>query len=246
MVNIPAPLDQLGIGRELRAAQLKLSASLPASRRADEQQTRQRIHLDSSWWFQSGEAVPCLGTIHQAVWQDRRLHLNVRWDFFDAEFEQEVEPYGLVAKASVWYLVCGRGGSPHVLRVSQVVDAALLEETFSRPADFDLAAFWERWCAEYETQPPFVARVRVSPQALPTLSLYLDERARHRLAPEGHPDPEGWVTLDLPFESFFAARSRLLGLGRAVEVLEPEALRKSVIDFAEQIGEFYRERTGKA
>ena len=48
------------------------------------------------------------------------------------------------------------------------------------------------------------------------------------------------MTLDLPFESFFAARTRLLGLGRAVEVLEPETLRKSLVDFAEQVVGFYK------
>ena len=52
----------------------------------------------------------------------------------------------------------------------------------------------------------------------------------------------GWVTLELPFESFVAARSRLLGLGRAVEVLEPETLRRSLIDFAEQIVWFYKHK----
>jgi hypothetical protein len=39
---------------------------------------------------------------------------------------------------------------------------------------------------------------------------------------------------------FHTARTRLLGLGRAVEVLSPEPLRKSLIDFAEQIVDFYR------
>ena len=47
------------------------------------------------------------------------------------------------------------------------------------------------------------------------------------------------MRLDLPFESFVAARTRLLGLGRAVEVLEPEALRRSLIDFAAQVMDFY-------
>ncbi|MGZ9223435.1 MAG: WCX domain-containing protein [Anaerolineales bacterium] len=38
------------------------------------------------------------------------------------------------------------------------------------------------------------------------------------------------------------ARTRLLGLGRAVEVLEPEALRRSLVDFAEQIVGFYKNK----
>ena len=240
MMSIPAPLMQLGMGDKFKGALLKLSASLPDTRRADEARTRQRIHLDSSWWFQSEQEIPCLQTIQQALWQDRRLCLKVRWEFFNTEFEQEAEPYGLVAKANVWYLVYGRGGIPHVTRVSQIVEADLLPEGFFRPPEFDLETFWETWCRDYESQPPFCARVRVSPEALPLLAEYVGERARAGLAQTHLPYADGWVTLDLPFESFVAARTRLLGLGRAVEVLEPESLRRSLIDFAEQIVGFYK------
>jgi predicted DNA-binding transcriptional regulator YafY len=239
MMSIPAPLTQLGMGEPFRDALLKLSASLPDTRRADEARTRQRIHLDSSWWFQSEQRVPCLETIQQALWQDRRLRIKVRWDFFNTEFEQDAEPYGLVAKANVWYLVYGRGGSTHVTRVSQIIEADVLSEGFARPPKFQLEAFWQEWCREYESQPPFCARVRVAPEALPLLGEYVGDRARGELVHSHIPDADGWVTLDLPFESFVAARSRLLGLGRAVEVLEPESLRKSLIDFAEQIVGFY-------
>jgi predicted DNA-binding transcriptional regulator YafY len=242
MMSVPAPLTQLGVGQELKAAMLKLSASLPDSRRSDESRTRQRIHLDSSWWFQTGDPLPCMDVIQQALWQDRCLHLKVRRDFFNAEFDQEADPYGLVAKANVWYLVYGRGGTTHVVQLSEVAEAEMLAETFIRSAEFDLAAFWKKWCEEYEAQPPFVARVRLSPAILPTLQFYLDDRARRLPAGASHPDANGWVTLDLPFESFAAARSRLLGMGRAAEVLEPEPLRKSIIDFAAQITNFY---TGK-
>ena len=242
MLSIPAPLTQLGLGEELRAALLKLSASLPDTRRADESHTRQRIHLDSSWWFQSEQQVPCLQTIQQALFQDRCLRIKVRWEFFNTEFEQEAEPYGLVAKANIWYLVYGRGGTPHVTRVSQIVEAEIRPEGFTRPPAFELEAFWQEWCREYESQPPFQARVRIAPGALPILAEYVGDRARGQVAQSHPPDADGWVTLTLPFESFVAARSRLLGLGRAVEVLEPEALRKSLVDFAEQIVGFYKEK----
>lgn len=240
MLSIPAPLMQLGLSETFKGALLKLSASLPERQRADESRTRQRILLDSSWWFQAEQQVPCLQTIQAALWQDRRLRIKVRWDFFNTEFEQDAEPYGLVAKANVWYLVYGRGGTPKVTRVSQIVEAELLPEGFTRPPGFRLEAFWAEWCREYESQPPFCARVRVSPQALPVLGEYLGDRARGGLSGQFVPDRDGWVTLDLPFESFFAARTRLLGLGRAVEVLAPESLRKSLIDFAEQIVGFYK------
>jgi len=44
----------------------------------------------------------------------------------------------------------------------------------------------------------------------------------------------------LAFESFEAAREKILGFGRDVEVLEPRALRLSVQDYAEQITSLYR------
>jgi predicted DNA-binding transcriptional regulator YafY len=242
MLSIPAPLMQLGLGDKLKGALLKLSASLPETRRLEEVRTRQRIHLDSSWWFQTEQQVPCLQTVQQALWQDRRLRIKVRWDFFNTEFEQAAEPYGLVAKANIWYLVYGRGGNPHVALVSQIVEAELMPECFTRPPEFDLETFWENWCKEYESQPPFQARVRVSSEALSVLTEYIGDRARRTLARSHSPDADGWFTLDLPFESFVAARTRLLGLGRAVEVLEPESLRKSLIDFAEQIVGFYRNK----
>lgn len=243
MMSIPAPLNQLGIGATLKAAWLKLSASLPDARRADEIRTRQRILLDSAWWFQSEQYVPCLQTIEQALWQDRRLQIKVRWDVFNTELELEVEPYGLVAKANVWYLVYGCGGTAKVTRMSQILQARLMPEPFTRPPGFDLERFWETWCSEYESQPPFCARVRISPEALPRLAEYVGERARSALTKIHGPDAEGWVMLELPFESFIAARSSLLGLGRAVEVLEPHSLRRSVLDFAEQIVAFYQNRS---
>jgi predicted DNA-binding transcriptional regulator YafY len=185
-----------------------------------------------------GAGRPCLQIIQQALWQDRPLRITVRWDFFNTEFEQGAEPYGLVAKTNIWHLVYGRGGTPHVVRVSQIASADLLPGTFTRPAGFDLASFWEGWCRDYESQPPFTTRVRVAPEALPNLAEYVGDRARGGLSPLSPPDAEGWVTLDLPFESLPRARPAWAGMRR--RVLEPESLRKSLVDFAEQVVGFYK------
>jgi predicted DNA-binding transcriptional regulator YafY len=243
MLNIPAPLDQLGVSQELKTALLKLSAALPASRRGEEERSRQRIHLDSSWWFQADEAVPCLPSIQQALWQDRKLRLTHRADF-GTQVLQIVAPYGLVAKASVWYLVYAHpAGDVRALQVSRVVEAVLLDEAFQRPPDFDLADFWKGWCAEFEEgRNRYMTTVRVAPKLITQLPYYFGEDIRDLLAQASPPDAEGWINLTLPFESLSAARARILGFGRAVEVLEPVALRKSVIDFAEQIAAFYHDK----
>lgn len=240
MLSIPAPLAELGVSRELKTALLKLSAALPATRRLEESRVRQRIHLDSAWWFQSGEPVPHLQTIHRAVWQDRKLHLTYRQPF-ETQVERIVDPYGLVAKAGVWYLVFARDDHIRVHRVSGTLDALLADDHFERPTDFDLAAFWSAWCVGYEeSRPRYPVTARVSPELVPHLPQHFGAPVRELIAQAGPPDAEGWLTLTLPFETFEEARAVILGFGRAIEVLDPLALRLSVIDFATQIVDFYQ------
>jgi len=62
---------------------------------------------------------------------------------------------------------------------------------------------------------------------------------RATIAGAGPPDAEGWIRIELGFESLPAARERILGFGRAMEVLAPRALRLSVADFARQVVRLY-------
>ncbi len=241
MLSIPEPLRQLGVGEELQAAMRKLSAALPDSRRREEIQARQRIHLDSTWWFQVDSDLSCLPVLQQAVWSDHLLRMTYR-TFFDRMVELTVKPYGLVAKANLWHLVFARGEDVRVVRVSRVVSAEIQPQIFNRPADFDLVRFWKSWCREYEAPPPFIAQVKVSPGTLAALPYLLEARSRPVNASQ-EPDAQGWVTLDLRFESLPTARTHLLGMGRGVEVLQPEALRRSLIDYAQQISAFYGEHS---
>jgi predicted DNA-binding transcriptional regulator YafY len=246
MLSVPAPLADLGLSQELSAALRKLSAALPVTRRVDEQRMRECIHLDSVWWYQHEEPVPYLRTIQEAVWSDHRLHLCYRLPF-QAESERLVDPYGLVAKAGVWYVVCAHGGRMRVHRVSDVLGAREADETFQRPPDFDLGAFWKAWCADYEqNRPQYPVTVRVAPDLVRHLPHLFGEPIRSNIARAGAPDAEGWLTLTLPFETFEAARERILGLGRAVEILEPTALRDSVQDFATQVVALYSRQSARS
>ncbi|HNT75177.1 MAG TPA: WYL domain-containing protein [Anaerolineae bacterium] len=239
MLSVPAPLAELGVTQELKAALLKLTAALPASRRDDEAHVRDRFYLDAVGWEHDGGPTPHLRVIHQAVWQDRRLALKYR-PIFSAEVEQRVDPYGLVVKAGEWYLVFAHNGRVRVRRVGELLDVRLTGETFTRPPDFALEAFWKDWCAERaEQQTQFYVRARIAPGAREWLAFYLGSRSRDALAHAGPPDADGWFTLELTFDSLEMARARLLPLGGAVEVLEPDALRFSLADFAAQTLKVY-------
>jgi predicted DNA-binding transcriptional regulator YafY len=245
MLGIPAPLTELGVGQDLQAALLKLSAALPDSHRQDEISVRQRFHLDSTWWRQGQEPVPHLRTIEQAVWGDRRLAIRYR-PLYTTELEQVVDPYGLVAKAGVWYLVYARVGRTRAQRVADLRDVRLTNETFERPGDFDLAGFWKAWCAEHERGGShYRVTVRVAPHFIPEMAIHFGERVKQQLAAVNPPDEKGRITLELSFERLESARARLLGLGNGIEVLEPIALRTSIQDYAMQIIVLYQ-NTGNA
>ncbi|MBN2006808.1 MAG: WYL domain-containing protein [Anaerolineae bacterium] len=240
MLSIPAPLAELGVSQELKAALLKLTAALPATRRDDEEHVRNRFYLDAVGWENDSGPTPHLRTVHQAVWQDRRVVLKYR-AFFSTEIEQCVEPYGLVVKAGAWYLVFAYAGRIRTRRLSELMDVRLTGEVFTRSPDFVLETFWKEWCAQRaEEHDQFCVRVRIAPEMCAWLSLYLGSQGRDALAHAGPPDAAGWFTLTLTFDYFETARSRLLPLGGAIEVLAPDELRLSMADFAEQILRIYR------
>ena len=242
VLSSPGPLDRLGISRDLKSAMQKLSAALPDVRRASEETIHRRFYLDWSWWFHAQEPVPHLSTVRQAVWEERRLHLRYL-TYLLYPTELDVEPYGLVAKAGLWYLVAGVSGRPRVYRISWLLDAALLDEHFDRPLDFDLATFWKEWCKEYEAQQHgYPVVLRVSPGLLKVLPLYFGQRIMEQATSVGSPDERGWYRIQLFFESLEAARDRVLSMGRAAEVIEPDALRLTVMDFAAQIVDLYGHR----
>jgi predicted DNA-binding transcriptional regulator YafY len=242
MLSVPASLDELGVIPELRAALRKLAASLPAAQRQDEIEVRQRIYLDWSDWPSVEESTPHLHTIYQATWENHRLHLKYSENIGRVieQFERVVDPYGLVAKAGEWHLVCAIDGKIRVYYVSRILKASTTGEYFERPTDFDLIAFWKAWCSrQEETHPSYPVTARISPALIAILTLYSHERIHDAVTRAEPPDAEGWITVTLPFETFNDARRHILSFGRAVEVLDPEPLRLSVIDYAKQIVDFY-------
>ncbi len=241
MLGNLAPIADLGVGKELSAALLKLSASSSKEHQLEEEKIRQRFLFDSKWWDQREEQAPHLQVIQQAVWENQKLFITYRSPF-SVNIKRKVAPYGLVAKAGRWYLVLARNDSMHVQRVSDLIEVYISEESFAGSENFDLKAFWRDWSTEYERfLSDFTATVRVAPGFFSVLPRYFGGGILNQIDQADPPDSEGWITLTLSFESFEAARDRLLGFGRGVEVLEPLALRKSIIDYAQQILWLYDE-----
>jgi len=241
VASVSRPLADLGLGQAVDDAMLKLLAALPSVRRDEAQRVRQRILLDAAGWFRPEEPVPFLPLLQRAVWEDRKIDLVYRRSD-GQQVERRVDAYGLVAKASIWYLVGVEEDRVRVYRVSRVQDATVLDEQFERPQDFDLATYWASWSAQFEaSRARYPVRLRLAPALLPVLPQIFGEGIHTTIAEAGPPDGGGWVTLSLTFETPDAARSTILGFGALAEVLDPPELRESVIDTARRIVAFYED-----
>ena len=228
LAGMPGPAAELGLGGALAAAQLKLTAALPAELRDRAARVGERFHLDAPGWFRDAEDTPFLSDLATALWRDQRVAVRYRRWGHD-EVDRLLDPLGLVLKAGVWYLVAGGPtGAPRTYRVSRVLSLRTSPGRTHRPPDFSLAEFWRTRSAELRAALwRAEATVRLSPRGLELVPVLLGQlEARAVAESAGEPAGDGWVTATLPIESTRHAESVLLRLGADVEVLAPPELRE--------------------
>ena len=238
MLTIPSPIADLGVSKQLKTAILKLTSTLAGDHHEHTDYLRQRLHLDAASWFQTDEPVPHLKVVQEAVWQDRQLVLSYRRRNGTVS-ERTISPYGLVAKASIWYLVAATDKGMRVYRVSRIQAVQMTQTHFARPQEFDLAEFWIGWVTSYKTSlPKYPVTLRIGPDLVPILPYILGEGVRS-LVEQAQPDSEGWRVVNYTFERIEEAQTYVLGMGASVDVIAPEELRVSVLKLATEVVAHY-------
>lgn len=239
LAGVPGPARDMGLAEPVRTVRRKVLAALPPGLREASERAGQRFHLDAPGWFADPEPPPLLTPLARAVWQDQTVALRYRRT---AEVTRTVEPYGLVLKNGVWYLVGKVGPDMRSYRVDRVSAAEPTGDTFDRDAAFDLTSFWAARAEEFVRQMlRDVITVRISPDGLRALRHVAEPPAvREAAAAAGEPDPDGWIRTRLPVESLDVAYTYLLALGPEAEVLDPPELRTRVAGAADRMRQLYR------
>lgn len=226
-------LGDLGMHSVFEAAYQKLIAAFPAAFRKEAEVVRQRIHIDGAGWNQSTEQVPFLPIIQEAVWEERRLIIHYLRE--QELVERIVNPLGLVAKSSIWYLVASAPDGLRTYRISRLQYVRKQEEFFERLDSFDLAAYWEQSTSLFKSQlPVYPARVRIKEQQLSRLSAQWYVKLLH-----ANQAINGFVEADMEFQTLESASELILRFGSAIEVLEPVELRDKVWSEAQAILSLY-------
>ena len=166
------------------------------------------------------------------MWHERLLRVRYRRWKAPREVTRTLEPYGLVVKAGRWYLVARGSGPLATYRVSQIISLEPLDERFTRPADFDLVAYWQSYLDDFETRRHRgSAVVRLSPEGVERLPDRMSAAVVAAVATTATPvGADGWVEAVIPIESVGHAVADLLRMGTDVEVLGPAELRDRMID----------------
>ena len=220
------PAAELGLGRELAAARLKLLASLPEELKERAGRAAQLFHVDTRGWFREEDRVPHLPVIAAALWRGRRLDMRYREG--PKVVSRRLHPLGLVLKAGVWYLLAQRRGEERVYRVSRIVSARERAEPCLRPRDFDLAAAWTSRSEAFERS---LRRIEVTVRVPHEEIRYLRGA---RIVEDGERP-----TVVAYFDGFEQAFSELMGYGPAAEVLAPAQLRERVAAAATEMVAVY-------
>lgn len=213
-------------------------AALPAPHRPAAEQTSRRILVDPVRWMSGPHAAVDVGELHDAVFADRRLLLHYRHSGTTTPRVRTVDPYGLVVKAGVWYLIADLEGAPRLFRADRVERAVLTEEPVVRRAGVEPVDVWEELRRQVEERPGDVRlRVRVHRSRL---DLFV---RLHAGVLTGRPEPQGesageWLLAELAVPELAWARS-LLSFGPNLEVLSPPEARRVIAEAAAAVTRLY-------
>lgn len=231
-------LARLGLAEPLASALTKLGMELPDEHRQQVDRTGSRILIDAGGWTAGPEPLPCLETVQQAVFGDRRL----RFDYLPRPGRQPgvrtVDPYGLLQAAGTWYLIAAHRGRPRTYRVSRMTSARLLAQPSVRPDDLDLAALWEQLRGEYaDATTGIMIKIKVPRQWVDMVSRNLSVQLAGPAVTTADGDA---MIIEAPVRGIRGTTGMLAGFGNMIEVLGPPELINSLLTIADQLRSLYQ------
>lgn len=222
-------LAEIGLGDAAKQSERKLSAALPTQHRSMLEHFQQRIYIDPLWWWHDAEQQGFWGDLQEAVHQDRCI--AVVYENYNGEItERLLEPYSLVAKSALWYLVAKEVGQPakgwRTFRVARLQQVQPLTQTFVRDLNFDLPTYWQTHLAEFVTQfSEYEFTLRIHPDRVQFARWIAPGRSQHLST-----EMDGWLTMRFQLDSILLAKMMVFGLGNQCEVVAPIALQRAVAE----------------
>jgi predicted DNA-binding transcriptional regulator YafY len=205
------------VSGEAKTALRKLVRALPQTFRADAEAAASATMTDRTKWSGVDRPRPELVDLLQTAVVRRR---KVRLTYTNSAREGSVrlvDPWGLVDKDEIWYLIAGTERGQRTFRLDRVVAAEPTDEPAERPDDFALDAAWQQIVGEVEKKRSQTwATLLIETRFVPILR---DHFGRHCHLEAELDEGRSRVRVAAPTPRDIARN--LAGWGSMVEVLEP-------------------------
>lgn len=223
------------ISPTVKSALRKLVRALPDTFRADAEAAADAVVIDPARWGEREKERPELLSVLQAGIVRRR---KVRFGYAKKggePVERVVDPWGLVDKDDVWYLIAGTEKGQRTFRVDRISDAAVSDTPAERPDDFELSQAWEQVVDRVEQRRSGLdATVLIAERHLPILQ---DHFGRQSVVEETLADGRVRVRVSAPVAWMIA--QQLAGWGAMIEVVGPESVRRELARIGAELVERY-------
>ncbi|WP_433714286.1 helix-turn-helix transcriptional regulator [Nocardia sp. CA-084685] len=221
---------------EVKSALRKLVRALPQTFRTDAQAAADAIVIDPARWGERDQARPKLVELLQRAVVERRK-VRLTYARVGERTRRVVDPWGLVDKDAIWYLIADTDRGRRTFRVDRIVDAAITDEIGHRPADFDLSTAWEEVVDEVEQRRAATsATALIASQLLPILC---EQQGRHCVVDGPVADGRVQVRITAPTPRMIA--QQLAGWGAEIEVLAPQSVQSELAVLGAELVDRYGE-----
>ncbi|MBB5785347.1 helix-turn-helix transcriptional regulator [Nonomuraea jabiensis] len=221
---------------EVKSALRKLVRALPRTFRDDAEAAADAMVIDPTGWGERDPDRPELVRVLQSATVRRR---RVRLGYEGRSGERThrlVDPWGLVDKDDVWYLIAGTEAGQRTFRVDRIAEAEVTELTFERPEGFVLSEAWGKVVAEMERRRSLLsATVLIAERFLPVLRHQFGRHCEVERVEE-----DGRVRARVAAPMALSIAEQLAGWGATVEVVEPEEVRAQLARIGSELVERYR------
>jgi predicted DNA-binding transcriptional regulator YafY len=216
-----------------RGALAKLENLLPEEQAREVAWARQSLVATGMNRADLKAQTPALEKLRRAVREHRSVEMNYQSSQVPHPSRRGLDPYALVHRWGWWYVVgfCHVHREIRTFRVDRILEIALLAKTFTPSPDFNLQ---EHLKNNLQAQTKIVARLRFEPEFADLLA------GNHSYWETMERQADGSVEVTFVAPALEWAASTTLAYGPAVEVLEPQALRRMVTEWIEATGRKYK------
>lgn len=238
---LPTPekiITELNLDISVEDLKKKLLLSVPEQMKKSATTIWERIYIDTDTWRGSENNKSDLKFVQQAVIEERKIKMQYKKGNGE-ESTYVLNPLGLVAKGSNWYVVAiNSEGEYRNFKMSRTINLCLLEEHFIRPDEFILSNYWRNSKKQFiQALPEYGIEVIISRSIIERIT-FSGRFARLRQIDNERSD-SNWIKAKLSFPTKEEAINFVLGFGNQMKLVEPVELQDELITRAKQVIELY-------